>query len=80
MTSDISLRTIPSMREFANETLVDVLLFMVHGTIHWACFRVSLTFSDLLLPQSPEHHDIIIDIVTREMNTGTSMFYSSQSL
>jgi hypothetical protein len=42
---DISLRTIPQMRQFANDTLMDVLYFM-----------------------SPEHHDIIIDIVVNEMN------------
>jgi DDHD domain len=42
---DITLRTIPNMREFANDALMDVLYFM-----------------------SPEHHDIIIDIVAREMN------------
>ena len=45
MLKDISLPTIPKMREFANDTLMDVLYFM-----------------------SPEHHDIIIDIVTNEMN------------
>lgn len=43
--NDISLRTIPQMRAFANDTLMDVLYFM-----------------------SPAHHDIIIDIVTNEMN------------
>lgn len=48
MMQDISLRTIPNMREFANDTLMDVLFFM-----------------------SPEHHDIIIDLVTKEMNLGT---------
>ena len=42
---DISLRTIPQMRQFANDTLMDVLYFM-----------------------SPEHHDMIIDIVVNEMN------------
>jgi hypothetical protein len=42
---DISLRTIPQMRQFANDTLMDVLYFM-----------------------SPEHHDIMIDIVVNEMN------------
>ena len=47
MMQDISLRTIPNMREFANDTLMDVLFFM-----------------------SPEHHDIIIDLVTKEMNLG----------
>jgi hypothetical protein len=47
MISDISLRTIPNMREFANDTLMDVLFFM-----------------------SPEHHDIIIDVVTNELNIG----------
>jgi hypothetical protein len=35
------------MREFANDTLMDVLFFM-----------------------SPEHHDIIIDVVTNELNIG----------
>eukprot|EP00977_Amphora_coffeiformis_P014503 scaffold4063_cov178-Amphora_coffeaeformis.AAC.5 len=48
---DISLRTIPNMRDFANDTLMDVLYFM-----------------------SPEHHDIMIDIVTREMNTVVKKF------
>jgi hypothetical protein len=48
---DISLRTIPNMRDFANDTLMDVLYFM-----------------------SPEHHDIMIDIVTREMNTVVRKF------
>ena len=48
---DISLRTIPNMRDFANDTLMDVLYFM-----------------------SPEHHDIMIDIVTREMNTVVNKF------
>ena len=47
MINDISLRTIPNMREFANDTLMDVLFFM-----------------------SPEHHDVIIDVVTHEMNLG----------
>jgi hypothetical protein len=47
MMQDISLRTIPNMREFANDTLMDVLFFM-----------------------SPQHHDIIIDVVTHEMNLG----------
>lgn len=45
---DISLKTIPNMREFANDTLMDILFFM-----------------------SPEHHQIIIEVVTREMNLGT---------
>ena len=48
---DISLRTIPNMRDFANDTLMDVLYFM-----------------------SPEHHDIMIDIVTHEMNTVVQKF------
>eukprot|EP00980_Cylindrotheca_fusiformis_P023660 scaffold10725_cov147-Cylindrotheca_fusiformis.AAC.1 len=43
--NDISLRTIPQLRQFANDTLMDVLYFM-----------------------SPEHHDIIVDIVVNEMN------------
>lgn len=51
MIRDISLRTIPNMREFANDTLLDVLYFM-----------------------SPEHHDVIIDIVTSEMNTVVDRF------
>jgi phospholipase DDHD2 len=51
MLKDISLRTIPNMRDFANDTLMDVLYFM-----------------------SPVHHDIIIDIVTNEMNTVVEMF------
>ena len=42
---DISLRTIPNFRSFANDTLMDILYFA-----------------------SPEHHDIIIDIVVCEMN------------
>jgi hypothetical protein len=41
---DISLRTIPQMRAFANDTLMDVLYFM-----------------------SPQHHDLIIEIVSTEM-------------
>jgi hypothetical protein len=56
MIEDISLKTIPNMREFANDTLMDVLFFM-----------------------SPEHHQIIIDVVTHEMNLGTNefpLFYS----
>jgi len=44
MMDDISLRTIPNMRNFANDTLMDVLYFM-----------------------SPEHHDIMIDVVADEM-------------
>jgi hypothetical protein len=48
MIEDISLKTIPNTREFANDTLMDVLFFM-----------------------SPEHHQIIIDVVTHEMNLGT---------
>ena len=43
--SDISLKTIPHLRSFANDTLLDVLYFM-----------------------SPQYHDILIDIVTMEMN------------
>lgn len=43
--NDVSLRTIPQLRQFANDTLMDVLYFM-----------------------SPEHHDMIIDIVVNEMN------------
>mmetsp|Transcript_40386 Transcript_40386/g.47253 ORF Transcript_40386/g.47253 Transcript_40386/m.47253 type:complete len:1103 (+) Transcript_40386:217-3525(+) len=48
---DISLDTIPHLREFANDTLLDVLYFM-----------------------SPEHHDLIIDIVTKELNLVVSKF------
>jgi hypothetical protein len=48
---DISLRTIPQMRQFANDTLMDVLYFM-----------------------SPEHHDIIIEIVVNEMNVVVQKF------
>jgi hypothetical protein len=48
MIEDISLKTIPNMREFANDTLMDVLFFM-----------------------NPEHHQIIVDVVTSEMNLGT---------
>jgi len=42
---DISLRAIPHLRAFANDTALDILYFM-----------------------SPDYHDIIIDIVTEEMN------------
>jgi len=42
---DISLKTIPALREFANDTLLDVLYFM-----------------------SPPHHDVIIDIVVKELH------------
>jgi phospholipase DDHD2 len=51
MMQDISLPTIPNMRDFANDTLMDVLYFM-----------------------SPDHHDIMIDIVTKEMNTVVSKY------
>lgn len=51
MLKDISLPTIPNMREFANDTLMDVLYFM-----------------------SPEHHDIIIEIVAHEMNVVVDKF------
>ena len=51
MIGDVSLRTIPQIRQFANDTLMDVLYFML-----------------------PEHHDIIIDIVVREMNTVVQKF------
>ena len=47
MIQDISLRTIPNIRDFANDTLMDVLFFM-----------------------SPDHHNIILDMVTNEMNLG----------
>jgi hypothetical protein len=50
--NDVSLRTIPQMRAFANDTLMDVLYFM-----------------------SPAHHDIIIDIVTHEMNDIVNRVY-----
>jgi hypothetical protein len=43
--NDITLKTIPQMRGFANDTLMDVLFFM-----------------------SPEHHDLMVDIVTNELN------------
>jgi hypothetical protein len=57
MIEDISLKTIPNMREFANDTLMDVLFFM-----------------------NPEHHQIIVDVVTNEMNLGTfEHIYSCQS-
>jgi DDHD domain len=49
--NDISLRTIPNLRAFANDTLMDVLYFM-----------------------SPQHHDLIIDIVTNEMNIVVDKF------
>jgi hypothetical protein len=51
MLKDISLRTIPNMRDFANDTLMDVLYFM-----------------------SPEHHNIIVDVVTHEMNLVVDRF------
>jgi DDHD domain len=51
MMQDISLRTIPQMRTFANDTLFDVLYFM-----------------------SAEHHDVIIDICTSEMNIVVQKF------
>jgi hypothetical protein len=51
MLKDITLRTIPNMRDFANDTLMDVLYFM-----------------------SPEHHDIIVDVVTNEMNVVVDKF------
>ncbi|GAX11885.1 hypothetical protein FisN_20Lh056 [Fistulifera solaris] len=51
MLNDISLKTIPQMREFANDTLMDVLYFM-----------------------SPEHHDIIVDVVANEMNVVVEKF------
>jgi len=50
---DISLKTIPRLRSFANDTLLDVLYFM-----------------------SPEHHDVLIDIVTHEMNTVVEKYRS----
>mmetsp|Transcript_5607 Transcript_5607/g.8885 ORF Transcript_5607/g.8885 Transcript_5607/m.8885 type:complete len:1212 (-) Transcript_5607:383-4018(-) len=43
--NDISLPTIPTMRHFANDVLMDVLYFM-----------------------SPQYHDLIIQIVTNELN------------
>jgi hypothetical protein len=52
MINNISLRTIPNMRHFANDTLMDVLYFM-----------------------SPEHHDMIVSIVTHEMNVIVDKFY-----
>ena len=52
MIEDISLKTIPNMREFANDTLMDVLFFM-----------------------NPEHHQIIVDVVTNEMNLGKGEFF-----
>ncbi|GKY93293.1 S23-interacting protein [Mayamaea pseudoterrestris] len=51
MLKDITPRTIPNLRDFANDTLMDVLYFM-----------------------SPEHHDIIIDVVTNEMNVVVDKF------
>jgi hypothetical protein len=42
---DISLPTIPTLRSFANDTMMDILYFM-----------------------SPAHHDVIIDIVSFELN------------
>lgn len=49
--NDISLRTVPNMRDFANDQLMDVLYFM-----------------------SPQHHEVIIDIVTNEMNVVVRKF------
>ncbi|KAG7349639.1 DDHD domain containing protein [Nitzschia inconspicua] len=49
--ADISLKTIPNLRQFANDTLMDVLYFM-----------------------SPEHHDMIIDIVVFELNYVVNRF------
>ena len=49
--NEISMRSIPQLRQFANDTLMDVLYFM-----------------------SPEHHDIIIDIVVNEMNVIVQKF------
>ena len=51
MMKDLCLPTIPNMREFANDTLMDVLYFM-----------------------SPEHHDVIVDIVANEMNDVVQRF------
>lgn len=42
---DISLDTIPHLRNFANDTMLDILYFM-----------------------SPRHHDIMVDIVTKQLN------------
>eukprot|EP00546_Thalassionema_frauenfeldii_P010773 CAMPEP_0178924050 /NCGR_PEP_ID=MMETSP0786-20121207/17103_1 /TAXON_ID=186022 /ORGANISM="Thalassionema frauenfeldii, Strain CCMP 1798" /LENGTH=1114 /DNA_ID=CAMNT_0020598701 /DNA_START=263 /DNA_END=3604 /DNA_ORIENTATION=- len=49
--NDISLPTIPTMRHFANDVLMDVLYFM-----------------------SPQYHDLIIRIVTQEMNLVVEKF------
>ena len=49
--NDISLRTVPNMRDFANDQLMDVLYFM-----------------------SPQHHEVIIDIVVNEMNVVVRKF------
>jgi hypothetical protein len=51
MLNDISLRTIPQMRDFANDALMDVLYFM-----------------------SPNYHDVIVDVVTNEMNVVVRKF------
>jgi len=51
MMQDITLKTIQNMRDFANNTLFDVLYFM-----------------------SQEHHNIIVDIVTAELNVVTRKF------
>ena len=48
---DITLKTIPNMRNFANNTLFDVLYFM-----------------------SKEHHNIIVDLVTAELNVVAQKF------
>ena len=48
---DITLKTIPNMRNFANNTLFDVLYFM-----------------------SKEHHDVIVDLVTAELNVVAQKF------
>lgn len=49
----ISLTTIPHLRNFANDTLLDILYFM-----------------------SPDHHDIIINIVCHELNTVVEKYRS----
>jgi hypothetical protein len=48
---DVSLRTIPHLRAFANDTLLDVLYFL-----------------------APEYHDIMINIVTSEMEKVVAKF------
>ena len=49
--NDIALQTIPHLRNFCNDAMLDVLYFM-----------------------SPDHHDMIIELVTRELNLVVQKF------